>query len=99
MEAEFEEIKVKLKSLTNVIEVIEKATSKDTHNPILNAGINMGVNFLLKNLLLRNAGWVVKMIVPMLVKNYLSHEATEAKNIFSKIGGFFKKQFKQHQTA
>jgi len=99
VKTEFEEIKLKLKPITNIIDVVEKVTSKDTSNPLLNSAIGMGVNFLLKNVLLRNAGWVTKLVLPVLAKNYLSHEVDETKNFFSKIGNFVKKKFKQHQQA
>lgn len=99
VQTEFEEIKVKLKPVTHVIDMVEKLSSKDRSNPLLNMGIDVGVNLLLKKVLLRNAGFIVKLLVPLLAKNYLSHEGEEAKNIFSKIGDFVKKKFKQHQPA
>jgi hypothetical protein len=99
VKTEFEEIKIKLKPLSNIAEIVEKISTKDTSNPLINAGISMGVNFLLKNVLLRNAGWVAKLILPVLTKNYLSHEVEEKNNIFSKIGKFLKRTFKQHQPA
>ena len=99
VQAEFEEIKVKLKPVTHVIEMVEKLSTKDKSNPLLNVGIDLGVNLLLKNLLLRNAGFIVKLLVPLMAKNYFSHEGEEAKNLFSQIGGFIKKQFKRHQPA
>jgi hypothetical protein len=100
VKTEFEEIKIKLKPLTNIVEVVEKMSSKDTSNPLVNAGISMGVNFLLKNVLLRNAGWITRLILPVLAKNYLSHEVEEKNNVFSKIGKFFKRTFlKPHQPA
>ena len=99
VKAEFVAIKTKLKPLTNIIDVVEKMSSKDTRNPLVNAGIDIGVNLLLKNVLLRNAGWIIKLLMPALVKNYLSHETSEVESVFAKIKGFFKKQFKQHQQA
>jgi hypothetical protein len=99
VQAEFEEIKVKLKPVTHVIEMVEKLSKKDKSNPLFNIGVDMGVNLLLKNVLLRNAGFIVKLLVPLLTKNFLSHEGEEAKNIFTQISGFIKKQFKRHQPA
>ncbi len=99
VKAEFAEIKLKLKPLTNIVDVVEKITSKDTRNPLINAGIDIGVNLLLKNVVLRNAGWIMKLLMPALVKNYLSHETSEVESVYTKIKGFFKKQFKQHQQA
>jgi hypothetical protein len=57
----------------------------------------MAVNFLLKNVLLRNAGWVAKIVLPIIAKNYLSHEMEGANDIFSKITRFIKRKIKQHQ--
>jgi hypothetical protein len=97
VKTEFEVIKTKMKPLRNIIELVGKVTSKDTANPIFNAGINMAVNFLLKNVLLRNAGWVAKIVLPLIAKNYLSHEMEQANDIFSKITRFIKRKIKQHQ--
>ena len=99
VQTEFEEIKVKLKPLRHIVEVVEKFTSKDKSNPLVNLGIDFGVNLLLKNLFLRNAGFIVKLLVPMLTKNFISHEIEEDNNLFAKIGGFIKKQFKRNQPA
>jgi len=97
--AELEEIKGKLKPLVNILEMVEKVTSKDMSNPLANASINIGVNLLLRNLLLRNAGWITKLLMPVLVKNYLSHEVLEKGNIFSKIGQFLQKKFIPHRQV
>ena len=107
VKAEFEDIKVKLKPAKAAWEWIQKLTSKDTSNPLLNAGIDVGVNLLLKKVLLRNAGFIVKLVMPFIVKNFLSHEVAEKENLFSKIAGLFKgnffknvkDQFTQHQPA
>jgi hypothetical protein len=99
VQTEFEEIKIKLKPVTHVIEMVEKLSTKDKSNPLLNMGIDVGVNLLLKKVLLRNAGFIVKLLVPLMAKNYLSHEGEETKTIFSQIGAFFKKKFKQHQPV
>ena len=94
IQAEYEVIKQKLKPLGTVVEVVEKLTTKDKSNPLLNAGIDFGVNILLKKVLLRNAGFIVKLLVPIMTRNFISHEVEEENNIFTKIGGFVKKQFK-----
>jgi hypothetical protein len=99
LKTEFEEVKEKLKPFSQIIGFVGKLTSKGSGNPLLNAGITIGVNLLLKKVLLRNAGWVIRLLMPAMVKNYLSHEAEETNNVFAKIGGFFKKRFKQHQQV
>jgi len=99
VQVEFEEVKIKLKPLTHIIDMVEKITSKDKRNPLFNVGVDLGVNLLLKNVFLRNAGFIVKLIVPLLAKNYLSHEVEETKDVFSKIGHFIKKKIRQYQQA
>jgi hypothetical protein len=98
VQTEFEEIKVKLKPVGAIIETVQKMTTKDKSNPLINMGIDVGVNLVLKKLLLRNAGFIIKLLVPMLTKNYLSHEVEEDNNIFSKVGKFVRKTF-MHQQA
>ncbi len=90
VKAEFADIKVKLKPAKLAWEWIQKLVSKDTSNPLFNAGIDIGVNFLLKGVLLRNAGFIVKLVTPFIVKNFLSHEVAEKENIFTRIAGLFK---------
>jgi len=107
VKAEFEEIKEKLKPAKAAWEWIHKLTAKDKTNPLLNAGIDVGVNLLIKRVLLRNAGFVVKLVMPFIVKNFLSHEVAEKENIFTKVAGLFKgnffknikREFTPHQPA
>ena len=93
LKTEFEEIKIKLKPLTGIIDFAEKITSKDKNNPLINTGIEVGVNFLLRKVLLRNAGWIIKLLMPVFVRNYITHEVKEDNGWMQKIGHFLKKQF------
>lgn len=108
VKAEFEDIKEKLKPVTAAWEWVHKLTSKDKSNPLVTAGIDIGVNLLLKKVVLRNAGFIMKLVMPFIVKNFLSHEVAEDENLFTKIKGLFKggnfftnlkKQFTPHQPA
>ena len=99
LQTAFEEVKEKLKPLTQIMNVVGKLSSKDTGNPLLNAGVSIGVNLLFKNVLLRNTGWIAKLILPAMVKNYLSHETEQTTGFFNKIKRFLNKQLKQHLQA
>jgi len=56
------------------------------------AGLNIGIDMLLRNVFLRNAGWIYKMIVPYFVKNVTSNYVADhniniidvAKTLFNK---------------
>ncbi len=99
LKTEFEEVKISLKPVKRVFEIVGKFTSKDSSNPLLTASIDMGINLVVKNFLLRNAGWIVKLVMPALLKNYLSHEITEDGNFLSKVGNFIKRQIRHYQQA
>lgn len=92
LKTEFEQLKTKLQPLTNIIDFAEKVSTKDRKNPLINMGIDLGVNFLLKKVLLRNSGWIIKILMPLVVKNFLSHEVSEHPNWIQKIGHFIKKK-------
>lgn len=99
IKTEIEEIKVKLRPLGEVIDFAEKITTKDKSNPLLNKGIEVGINFLLRKVLLRNAGWIVKMIMPVLLRNFISHEVADNNNGWlQKVTSFFKKPFQKKEA-
>ncbi|SJZ97632.1 hypothetical protein [Sediminibacterium ginsengisoli] len=89
---EIAEWKEKLKPVGNVLNTVGKMTNRDTSNPLANLGIDLGVNFLLKKVLLRNAGWITRLLGPLLVRNYLTHEVNKPKNIFGKAVDWIKKK-------
>ena len=96
---EFEEIKTSLKPVKSILGVIEKFASKDSGNPLLTTGIDIAVNMVVKKFFFRNAGFLVKLIMPALLKNYLSHEITEDGNLFSRIWNFIKRKTRHYQQA
>ena len=93
LKTEYETIKTRLKPLGNILDFADKITTKDRNNPLIDTGIDIGVNLLLKNLLFRNAGWIVKLLMPLFVRNYLSHEVKENPGWLQKVTRFVKKQF------
>lgn len=92
LSAEFEEVKIKLKPLGGVLDFAEKITTTDRSNPLINMGIELGVNFLLKKVILRNAGWAIKIFTPLFVRNFLSHEVGEQATWVQKVERFIKKK-------
>lgn len=93
LRTEFEDIKTKLKPLSSILEFTEKITKRDSTNPLINTGIDVGVNFLLRKVLLRNAGWIAKLLMPVFVRNYLSNEVKEHPAWLQKMMQFVRKQF------
>src|SRR6478735_6316188 len=66
-------LKENLKPLGAAMDTINKLTTRDNRVPVLNIGLEMGIDLLMRKLLLSKAGWFTKIIIPFVVKNYTSH--------------------------
>jgi hypothetical protein len=75
-----------IKPATDALSVIGKFTNRDRTNPLLNLGVDFGVDLIVRKLLLGRAGWVSKIIVPFIIKNFSSNIFAENKKF-----GFFNK--------
>ena len=72
-------IRQTIKPATDALGVISKFTNRDRTNPLLNLGVDFGVDLLVRKLLLGRAGWIYKIIVPFIVKNFSSNIFAENK--------------------
>lgn len=86
-------VKEGLKPFNKAAEVVSKMATRDNTAPVLNFGLEMGIDLLVRKLLLARAGWFAKIVVPFLVKNYSSHIIGQEKReiLMGKIKGFFRK--------
>ena len=75
-------LKAQLKPATAALQIFSKITSADKTNPLLTAGANTAIDLILKKFILGKAGWLTKMLVPMVVKNYSSHFIADHKQDF-----------------
>ena len=86
-------IKAGLKPVNNVLRVVNKIATRDNRAPLMNFGVEFGVDLLIRRFLLAKAGWFTKIIVPFFIKNYSSHiigEEQKAK-LINKIRNLFQK--------
>jgi hypothetical protein len=89
----WESLKEEFGPVRSAFGVIGKMTHADKSNPLLNAGIKAATNLFITKFVLGRAGWVAKLAVPFVVKNYASHAfAEKGKQFFSKIGAFFSRK-------
>jgi hypothetical protein len=61
-----------IKELLKPAHIILKTTGKLFHhenNSLLGTGVTVGLDFLLKKILLRNAGWISRLVLPFFIKN------------------------------
>lgn len=86
-------LKENLKPLGSAMDTINKLTTRDNRVPVFNLGIEMGIDLLVRRVLLARAGWFTKIVVPFVIKNYSSHILGEEKRefIINKLKGLFKK--------
>ncbi len=59
------------------IDVAKNLFTRGDNGPLLNFGLNFGMDVFLRRILLGRASWITKVVVPYLVKNYASHFVTE----------------------
>lgn len=89
----WEDLKNEFGPVKSAFGVIGKMTHRDNSNPLINAGINMATNLFITKFVLGRAGWLTKLAIPFVVKNYASHEfAEKGKKLFSKLGAFFSRK-------
>lgn len=86
-------VKEGLKPFGKAMTVVNKMATRDNTAPVLNFGLEMGIDLLVRRVLLARAGWFTKVVVPFLVKNYSSHILGEDKRLalITKVRGFFQK--------
>jgi hypothetical protein len=87
---DWEELKEEFLPVKNAFGVVGKMTHADKSNPLINAGLKVASDLFLKNFVLAKAGWVTKLAVPFVVKNYSSHLfAEKGGNILGRVFNFF----------
>ena len=82
-----------LQPINNALKVINKMATRDNRVPVMNFGLEMGIDLFIRHVLLSRAGWFAKIVVPYVVKNYTSHFLGDEKKaaIVDKVRNLFKK--------
>lgn len=83
---DWDELKHEFVPVKNAFGVIGKMARPDRSNPLMNAGLKVATNMFISNFVLGKAGWVAKMAVPFVVRNYSSHlMAEKGRTVIEKI--------------
>lgn len=79
--------------VTKVFNNVSKVFTRDNRSPLMNFGLEMGIDVFVRRVLLAKAGWFTKIVVPYVLKNYSSHILGHEKRakMVQKIQGFFAK--------
>ncbi len=82
-----------LKPVRKAVNVVNKMATRDHTGPVMNLGLEMGIDLLVRRVLLARAGWFLKILVPFVLKNYSSHVIGEEKRaaLITKVSNFFQK--------
>ena len=88
-------IKEELKPVSNAISFVGRMTHRDKTNPLINMGIDMAGDLLLRRGLLSKAGLVTRLTVPYIFKKVSSNLLSGTENtasLFKKIVNVFRKK-------
>jgi hypothetical protein len=79
---DWQDLKDEFIPVKNVFGAVGQMTHADKSNPLVNFGLKVASDLFLKNFVLAKAGWITKLAVPFVVKNYSSH-------VLARKGGHF----------
>ena len=92
---DWQSIKEELKPAMLVGATLRKLFTRHAGLTAATLGINMLADGLVKKVILRKAGWLLRLVVPLLIKNYASHVGNgDPGHFVSKIKKFFSKNGK-----
>ncbi|MBC7829223.1 MAG: hypothetical protein H7122_15850 [Chitinophagaceae bacterium] len=84
------EMKKEFQPVNNIIGFFSKLTTRDKTNPLLNMGIDVAGDLLLRKIILAKTGWATRLVIPFLLKNYSSNVIAEkGKSVFQKVKHWF----------
>jgi hypothetical protein len=90
---DFREIKEKLEPAGKILSFAGNLTTRNKANPLLQLGMNLGIDLLSSRFIFSKAGWLGKLAIPFIAKNYASHLLPNGKfSLFDGIKKFFSKK-------
>lgn len=92
-------LKTEFRPAIRVVKVMGKMFTREKDNSIVGVGAERLVDFVFQRFVLNKAGWVAKLIVPILAKNVSSHVVSENKqHWFQKLRSWIGKKGHNGQT-
>ena len=90
------EIKEELAPVKSAIALVGKFATRDNSSWLLTTAADKLIDLLLKKMILAKAGWITKLAVPFVMKNFSSHVISDHKDqIVSKLFSWFNKKDKE----
>ncbi len=92
------DLKEEFRPARQAVSVLGKLFTKDKSSPLISGGANMIIDLGVKALLGR-AGWITKLVVPFLLKNFSSHVISDKKTgILKKLKSLFSRNGTTHNS-
>ena len=77
---DFRQLKEEMKPAKAALSFFSRVTTREKGNFFIGEGINKLVDLVVKKLILAKAGWLTRLTVPFLIKNYSSHVIADHKD-------------------
>ncbi len=86
----------KLAPVERIAGIVKNVTTPSVKNPIVNTGINLGIDMLLRGFYNSKVGWIPKLVLPFVLKNLSSNlvNSKKGKGIFKTFKSLFGKNGK-----
>src|SRR5438105_7185865 len=78
------EIKRKLNPITNAIHFMTNFGAPAIGNSLMGTGIGLSMELLIRKIFFSKTGWVMKMVAPILIKNFSANMLTKNKRTLLK---------------
>ncbi len=87
------ELKEELRPAKQLVSFLGKITLRDKNNSLLNLGVDVVGDVLIKNFLLAKTGWVSRLILPYFIKTFTSNVINKnGQGIVKKLTNGFRSQ-------
>lgn len=89
---DIDELKEEFAPIQKAVQFVSKLSTRDASNPILTGLSDMVIDLVVKKGLLARAGWLTRIAIPYLTKNFSSHFLAEYKDVLlAKLAEWFTK--------
>lgn len=88
----------KLDPVEKIAGIVKNVTTPNTRNPLVNTGLNLAIDLVLRGFYNSKVGWLPKLVVPFVLKNLSSNLVNKkGKGIFKSFKSLFGKNGKAKQ--
>ncbi|MEO8582790.1 MAG: hypothetical protein ABI415_03275 [Flavitalea sp.] len=98
--ANWSSLKHEFEPVNQAFGALGRIAKGDKSNPLINMGLQLVGDMFIKNFVLAKAGWITRLAVPFVMKNYSSHLlADKGRGFVEKLSRFLKGRHNGHHTA